>query len=401
MRKILLLFSICFYIIVLNSCGNVVYNSSSNKYYVVRMQGSTQKVDTATVSLVGQTSHLIIYSENGYNVNSQNVNYMANRFETYYSQMTNIYGNHTDVDGNGKIIVILTKINENIFSGSIVMGYFLPSDLIYGNFNNAEILYMDINLLNYNPLLIGATVLHEFQHLINYNVNDIEKNSSMSLWLNEALSESTSILFDDYTTVSRITEFNGINYYCFYTWDLPLNIFSNYPSASVFVNWLYQKNSKKSDIFKKIASSAEKEDYQKVLNSVSRLGIGSSWESLLTNWISSVQKGEVSGTLKGITTNAVINKHEAGNVNLYPGALVYDGSKIHVNSSTDLIETPSYTTVNISETASISAVSTVSAVSTIENNENNKNNNSINLQELKKPKYIDLVFDKDGKIKKY
>ena len=386
MSKFLLLISFIS-IVFFNSCSESVYKVSANRndFYVMRINGS-QYTEKIKIFKVGETANLIIYAESGYSINYNDVSYVAKKFEDNYSKMINIYGNHTDVDKNGKIIILFQKINANINGNSIVMGYFLPNDLIYGDFNNAEILYMDINLLNKNPLLIAGTVLHEFQHLINFNVNYIQKRKDMSLWLNESLSESTSILFDSYMTRNRIEEFNNINYYCFYTWDLPFypNMFVNYPSASVFMNWLYQKNNRNESVFRNIAHSSESEDYKKVLGAA---GYGNNWEGLLINWIDGIKKGQVNG--------AKINNWNSTwttTAYLYPGALVYGNSKIHVNPSTDLSGNPQAIRAQIYED---------NFIITSRSADNTANENNIYLQTTQKPKYIDLVFDKDGKIKKY
>ena len=383
MSKFLLLISFIS-IVFFNSCSESVYKVSANRndFYVMRINGS-QYAEKIKIFKVEETANLIIYAESGYSINYNYVIYVAKKFEDNYSKMINIYGNHTDVDKNGKIIILFQKINANINGNSIVMGYFLPNDLIYGDFNNAEILYMDINLLNKNPLLISGTVLHEFQHLINFNVNYIQKRKDMSLWLNESLSESTSILFDSYMTRNRIEEFNNINYYCFYTWDLPYPynlIFVNYPSASVFMNWLYQKNNRNESVFRNIAHSSESEDYKKVLGAA---GYGNDWQGLLTNWIDGIKKGQVNGAKINNWTSTAY---------LYPGALVYGNSKIHVNPSTDLSDNPQAIRAQIYED---------NFIITSRSADNTANENNIYLQTTQKPKYIDLVFDKDGKIKKY
>ena len=386
MSKFLLLISFIS-IVFFNSCSESVYKVSANRndFYVMRINGS-QYAEKIKIFKVEETANLIIYAESGYSINYNYVIYVAKKFEDNYSKMINIYGNHTDVDKNGKIIILFQKINANISGNSIVMGYFLPNDLIYGDFNNAEILYMDINLLNKNPQLIAGTVLHEFQHLINFNVNYIQKGKDMSLWLNESLSESTSILFDSYMTRNRIEEFNNINYYCFYTWDLPFypNVFVNYPSASVFMNWLYQKNNRNESVFRNIAHSSESEDYKKVLGAA---GYGNDWQGLLINWIDGIKKGQVNG--------AKINNWNSTwttTAYLYPGALVYGNSKIHVNPSTDLSGNPQAIRAQIYED---------NFIITSRSADNTANENNIYLQTTQKPKYIDLVFDKDGKIKKY
>ncbi|MBW5377533.1 peptidase M30, partial [Brachyspira pilosicoli] len=170
--------------------------------------------------------------------------------------------------------------------------------------------------LNNNPYYMAGTILHELQHLINYNVNVLGNGRDMEVWLNEALSESTSVLFNKTTVNSRNREFNSINYYCFYTWDLPINVFANYPSASVFMNWLYIKSGYNDNIFKNIAASKEVNAYRRVLSTVNT--ISSSWDSLLLQWIEDVNNGLVSG--------AKINKIDKTYANtyipLFPGALL-------------------------------------------------------------------------------
>lgn len=249
------------------------------------------------------------------------MDYIAKVFNDNYAEEVRIYGNHTDVDKNGKIIILLFEINSN-YEGSVVTGYFYSGDLILGYHNNAEILYMDIKLVNEDPQYMAGTIQHEFQHLINFNVNYIESNKEMSTWLNEALSESTSVLFSPYTVNSRINEFNlsTSGYYCFYTWDLPLNVFANYPSASVFMNWLYEKNSRNSSVFQSIAKDSSANDYQRVFNNVNSFTSASSWDDLLFKWLEGINNKEVSGAELKI-------QNACTSISLFPGALVaYSGT---------------------------------------------------------------------------
>ena len=382
-RNLLALISI-FSLIFLNSCGvDIVEPLGENTYYVVRYSGSGSKIDVASTEYVGDTDNLQIYVESGYSYSLFNIKQVAQKFENNYKQMINIYGAHTDMDNNGKIKLIFVNINGNNGSDAKVLGYFLPSDLIYGRANNGEILYIDINLLNTKPNDIAGTVLHEFQHLINFNVNYLKKGKEMSLWLDECLAESTAVLFDDYVVQSRIKEFNTINYYCFYTWNLPSSYgLVNYSSASVFMNWIYIKSGKNSNIFRNIAKSTQSQDYNKVLKSVSS---GSTWQNLLTDWINGVKNGQVSGASIRSRSSAT----------LYPGALIYDGSQVRVNPSTELAN-PSGATITVSR------ANAVSGRSAINDEEISLQNMEIKIEtENNQTKYIDLVFDRNGKVRKY
>lgn len=288
--------------------GFSVYRSSSS--------GSGLSSDFIKATIAKETENLIVYVEKDESYNSSSLDLVCNEFEKYYAKEKSIYGNHTDVDNNGKIIILFLDLNPESGNGSILNGYFNPADLIDGQGNNADMLYMDLGGLNNNPYYMAGTILHELQHLINYNVNVLGNGRDMEVWLNEALSESTSVLFNETTINSRNIEFNNINYYCFYTWDLPINVFANYPSASVFMNWLYIKSGYNDNIFKNIAASKEVNAYRRVLSTVNT--ISSSWDSLLLQWIEDVNNGLVSGA----KINSIKKTYANTYIPLFPGALL-------------------------------------------------------------------------------
>ena len=346
---------------------------------------------------IAEYDKLIIYLQDGSGYKPESVDYIAKVFNDNYAEEVRIYGEHTDVDKNGKIIILLLELNAS-YSGGVITGYFYGADLILNQNNNAEILYMDIKMLNDNPQYMAGTIQHEFQHLINYNVNYIQNKREMSTWLNEALSESTSVLFSPTTVNSRINEFNNMQgYYCFYTWNLPLqNIFANYPSASVFMNWLYQKNGKNSSVFQNIAKYSSSDDYNRVLNNVSFTGT-STWDDLLLKWLEGVKNNEVAGA------NLQIQKG-GYTVSLYPGAAVAysgsikasgnlvtkdfaDGVQIALNKDTYVGDEPTSVNINIPKASSIQASRMYKTVS--------KDDKPYI------PKYRHVLFDKDGKIKEY
>ncbi len=417
MKKILCLiclFSVSFYsCAVRNYLGSQSGLSEDRVFYAQMIDdGNTAGWFNIPAHLLKVSDNLAIYLQNGKNISAYALNKLAQEFDYHYTSMTNIYGTHSDIDANGKIIILLMDINKTKGGSSQVLGYFNPSDM-HGN-NKGEILYMDLINANDNTDKAIGTIIHEFQHLINYSYVISGERNEMSSWLNEALSESTSILFNKATTESRINEFNKINYYCFYTWNAPkqrvtngndnkvtTNGLFNYPSASVFMNWLYQKNGSNGSIFKTIASSKELGDYKKVL--LAAKGISgysvSSWDSLLLDWMSEI----VTNGSNWTTTNKPTNNLASGNVSLYPGAMIVcdnytngasgnivtnkvnggSGKTIVLNKDTNL--KGSAVKVSVSSSTSSKARTRRSAI----RNDNNEESRDIN-----------ILLDRNGNIKK-
>ena len=325
-----LLFLICLFSLSFYSCAirnalapKVGLDASRTFTAQVMKGGGSAGYFNFPSTLIKTTDSLAIYLQNGKNVSLYALNKMAQEFDYCYDRMTNIYGGHSDVDGNGKIIILLMQINAEGKNGK-TLAYFNPNDMYNGNYG--EILYMDIDKVNDKTDNAIGTLIHEFQHLINYSHYLNGERRAMDSWLNEALSESTSVLFNKATAKSRIEEFNSITnkYYCFYTWDLPNSYgFVNYPSASIFMHWLYNKNGSNSKIFKEIAQSSQPLEYMKVLTAAKECGIISNtntWEDLLFSWMSDLITNN--NVPKVDSTNASVKTNAESSVNLYPGMMV-------------------------------------------------------------------------------
>jgi hypothetical protein len=138
----------------------------------------------------------------------------ATTFDTLINPLdVNAFGNPTDIDGNGKIIILFTKeVNKLTPRGSqgVVGGFFFERDLFphtgtsdfqgCAGSNQAEMFYVMVpdpnavfsdarsksGVLN----LTVSTLAHEYQHLINASrrmyVNDADDFEQV--WLNEGLS---------------------------------------------------------------------------------------------------------------------------------------------------------------------------------------------------------------------
>ena len=415
MKKILCLiclFSVSFYsCAVRNYLGSQSGLSEDRVFYAQMIdKGNIYGWFNIPAHLLKVSDNLAIYLQNGKNISAYALNKLAQEFDYYYTSMTNIYGTHSDIDANGKIIILLMDINKTKGSVNQTLGYFSPSDM-HGN-NKGEILYMDISNANNKTDNAIGTIIHEFQHLINYSYVISGERNEMSSWLNEALSESTSILFNKATVESRIEGFNNINYYCFYTWNIPTNISNNnknnthvnYPSASVFMNWLYQKNGSNGSIFKTIASSKELGDYNKVLSAAKGISglSGATWDSLLLDWMSEI----VTNGSNWTTTNKPTNNCASGDVSLYPGAMIVCDSYTNGASGnivTNKVNGGSGKTIVLNKDITLGKGATSVKVSVTSSQASSKarmRRSAIRNDNNEESRDINILLDRNGNIKK-
>src|SRR4051812_25260353 len=136
---------------------------------------------------------------------------MADALEArVWPAVTARFGTPQDVDGNGKLLVLITHELGAHLKGGWLIGYFGNADLIRsrddstdcgdGGSNHAEIVYLN-DLRNGESngyaaaellsTVYPATVAHELQHLLNFERRCVSRSCDgpEAVWINEALSK--------------------------------------------------------------------------------------------------------------------------------------------------------------------------------------------------------------------
>ena len=129
---------------------------------------------------------------------------------TIFPADTTAFGPPSDIDGNGRIIILFTPVVNDLTpdgtaqTDGFISGFFLPNDLgpsIFpaGTSNNAEIFYSMVpdpngeygNVFNKTSIssIIPGTLAHEFEHMISfgYRMLDVGLQFVQQTWLEEGM----------------------------------------------------------------------------------------------------------------------------------------------------------------------------------------------------------------------
>jgi hypothetical protein len=147
-------------------------------------------VDETEATLTAVTEHTYFWVEEGLNLNQAELIAAANRFETeFYGPLTNLFGQlwQPGIDNEPHFSVLHIS-----HSASDELGYFrsddeYPASIAPGS-NEQEIIYLNMGELALGEDLYYATLVHEVQHLIQWNVDPGE-----AAWMNEGLSQLAEI----------------------------------------------------------------------------------------------------------------------------------------------------------------------------------------------------------------
>jgi hypothetical protein len=141
-------------------------------------------------------------SENDNSVTEEQINALAEKFDKIYSLETNLVGyeyggglgGNGGVDGDPQIQILVYDIDGDYgnHENGITYGYFYPVDefLSYPYSNKAEIFYLDSEMLDADPDTVYSVLIHEFNHMINFNLKVLETDddSNYETWYTEMLS---------------------------------------------------------------------------------------------------------------------------------------------------------------------------------------------------------------------
>lgn len=159
-----------------------------------------------------------------------------------YNIMNHYFGSPPNVDGDGKVDILLLDIKDDFEnSGSFVAGFFDPNDMTENVYsNNRDMLYVDIypNILYQTEINIenaSATIAHEYQHLIHINY---EGNAREYIFINEGLSELAEIVCGFKPRAADFYFKNSSR--SLLSWNF-VDPIPDYSRASLWMNYLFEQ----------------------------------------------------------------------------------------------------------------------------------------------------------------
>jgi len=196
--------------------NSVSYSVGSKKGFWVERNfgGNIWEYKQATLMASGEYENIWVMDENissgtsEYEISEARARELAGRFDLIYPLATNLlgfeYGGGPDgnggIDGDKKIqILVFDFYDRNYRPGETTYaGYFWSKDFFtqaeldnmgWGSKTNlAEIFYINAGNLINNPDFIYSTLIHEFQHMINFNRKYVVHDENSATWYNEMLS---------------------------------------------------------------------------------------------------------------------------------------------------------------------------------------------------------------------
>ncbi len=205
---------------------------------------STKAYVTVTATLRKMGTYADWYVDNNAAVNDAILASWVDWFDSVRSQLNSVFGNELDIDGNGKVIVLLSPL------GPRVLGFFDPAqeDLQKDNpnSNQAEMIY--IEPAPSDPSGIPGTLAHEYQHLLHFSERFLNGTGLNDAWLTEAFSMlaedvvNKGYLSGNQSAIGHVdTWLEKHRYWSLIEWKEDDPGYGSYGGAYLFGRYLYDK----------------------------------------------------------------------------------------------------------------------------------------------------------------
>jgi uncharacterized repeat protein (TIGR02543 family) len=175
----------------------------------------------ATLMAAGQRGNIWVIENKITDAQAQT---LADKFDLIYPLETNLLGyeygggigGDGGKDGDLKIQILVYDLVDD--SGAVVSGgffwgkdFFDDSQLGIEKSNLAEIFYIDASYVISNPEYIYSVLVHEFQHMINFNVKSVKYGVNPEVWYDEMLSTMAQDVIDPLIGITLTNSNHVIN----------------------------------------------------------------------------------------------------------------------------------------------------------------------------------------------
>ena len=183
--------------IILAGGGGGGGGSDATDFWAADMVSEEYYQVSASLHSEGKYCKIYVEDDSRYNVNDTTINIVMDEFDNkIYPKITSKFGKESDVDGNGKIVLLILDIRDGFNgTGGYVAGYFdsantLSKSLFNPYSNECDMIYLDCYPADPMTIDFQMTVAHEFQHLINFTQKGLSDGIYQDTWINEGLSSA-------------------------------------------------------------------------------------------------------------------------------------------------------------------------------------------------------------------